>query len=69
MPRGARHSEELKSKVVKCFQDRNSNGGKISYGEVAKRFMMSKYSVVSIVQKFKKTGSVTNKHGGIYITI
>ena len=31
--------------------------------------MMSKYSVVSIVQKFKKTGSVTNKHGGIYITI
>ena len=64
MPGGARHSEELKLKVVQCHQEG------LSYGEVAKRFLMSKSSVVAIVKKFSERNSVENIHAGkIYIII
>ena len=69
MPGGARHSEELKLKVVQCYNEGNSGGKKISYAKVGERFMISRFSVATIVKNFNERNSVENKHGGIYVTI
>ena len=65
MPARARHSEELKIKIVQCFEA----VPRPSYGEVAKRFMVPKPTVAYIMKKYNETNSVENRHGGIYITI
>ena len=65
MPARPRHSEELKVKIVKCFEEIPTP----SYADVAKRFMIPKATVGYIMKKFNETNSVENRHGGIYITI